>query len=180
MDPLPEWYASDNGFPSRAEMDTAHQPIVALATAALSGTGGNVLDLGCGNGALLKKIHEANPGSVPFGIDIAPTRIEDAAALNPPFAAHFVSGDLFESDLPWPGGRRYALVILMPGRLLEAGPHRAVKLRKRLHEACAQLLVYAYDDWLAQHGTLANLAAKAGISLRCRDADAVASLAERW
>src|SRR5437867_2880150 len=108
--------------PTRAEMDTAHRPIVALATAALAGTGGNVLDLGCGNGALLKKMHEAIPDSVPFGIDIVRTHIEHAAELNPQFATNFISGDLFESDLIWPGGRTYALVILMPGRLLEAGP----------------------------------------------------------
>src|SRR5437868_6272896 len=80
MQPVPAWYYSDNGFPSVEEMDDAHQPIVALATAVLSGTGGNILDLGCGNGILLKKIHEAQPTSVPFGIDVTPSRIGQAFA----------------------------------------------------------------------------------------------------
>src|SRR5690349_9631667 len=114
MYPVPEWYYSDNGFPSVEDMHDAHKPIVALATAVLSGTGGSILDLGCGNGMLLKKIHEANSASVPFGIDVAPSRIEHARELNPRFAANFVSGDMFDSDRVWPDGRRYALAILMP------------------------------------------------------------------
>ena len=54
------------------------KPIVALAMAVLAGTSGNILDLGCGNGMLLKKIHEASPATVSFGIDVAPSRIEHA------------------------------------------------------------------------------------------------------
>ena len=51
--PKPDWYASDNGFSSEDAMDAAHAPVVGAAVTALAGTGGDVLDLGCGNGALL-------------------------------------------------------------------------------------------------------------------------------
>ena len=37
-------------------MDSAHQPILNLALATLPKTGGTVIDLGCGNGALLQKL----------------------------------------------------------------------------------------------------------------------------
>ena len=54
--PRPSWYATDNGFDSIAAMEDAHRPIVTAAVAALAGRGGDVVDLGCGNGALLDKI----------------------------------------------------------------------------------------------------------------------------
>src|SRR5262249_60998040 len=63
--PPPDWYATDNGFGSVAAMDAAHEPIVAAAARVLGGAGGDVLDLGCGNGALLKKILAALPAPIP-------------------------------------------------------------------------------------------------------------------
>src|SRR4029453_8309413 len=80
-------------------------------------------------------------------------------------AEHFVTGDVFESEEIWVDGRRYALALLMPGRLLEAGPERAARLRTRLRTACDRVLVYAYGDWLMRHGGLRGLAAAAGIRL---------------
>src|SRR5262249_4817130 len=177
LDRRPEWYASDNGFQSRLAMDRAHKPIVELATATLDGKGGNILDLGCGNGALLRKIHEANPEIVPIGIELDPTRLEHARALHPQFADHFTLGDMFESDALWPSSRRYALAILMPGRLLEAGPERAARLKSRLREHCDHLLVYAYGDWRTRYRDLQGLASEAGGSLLCPDTDPSASLA---
>ena len=43
---------------------------------------------------------------------------------------------------------RFALGIVMPGRLLEAGPERAKAIRERLRRSCDRVLVYAYGDWL--------------------------------
>jgi 2-polyprenyl-3-methyl-5-hydroxy-6-metoxy-1,4-benzoquinol methylase len=173
--PYPAWYASDNGFSSRLAMDRAHQPIVELAVATLSGRGDNVLDLGCGNGALLQKILEANPDVVPFGLDFEAEPVEHARLLLPEYADNFRQGDMFQSDWPWSEGRRYALIILMPGRLLEVEPQRAAGLREQLREYCDQLLVYAYGDWLTRYGNLQGLAEQAGLSLLNADAEAVAS-----
>ena len=173
----PEWYASDNGFASLAAMENAHRPVVEVARAALAGNGGNVLDLGCGNGALLHEIREASPGVVPFGVELEPTRLEHARRLLPAFAANLTLGDMLESDALWADERRYALALLMPGRLLEAGPERAARLRNRLSERCDALLVYAYGDWLTRFRNLEGLARKAGLLLLSAGPDARASLA---
>jgi len=173
----PGWYATDNGFSSRAAMDRAHQPIAELAAAVLSGNAGNVLDLGCGNGALLRRIVDTNPGVVPFGIDIDGSRIAHAREVLPEFGANFVIGDLLDSDALWLDGRRYALVIVMPGRLVGAGPQRAAALRRKLETKCDHLLVYAYGDWLTRHQDLRGLARKVGLSLLSSGANVTASVA---
>jgi hypothetical protein len=117
--PQPAWYATDNGFRSVPDMDSAHAPIVALAASTLGAAGGAVLDLGCGNGALLAKV-QAVTGAVPFGIDRDSDRIAHAHELLPRFAENFRVGDLGENDALWDEGRRYALALVMPGRLIEA------------------------------------------------------------
>lgn len=177
IEELPEWYASDNGFPSLAAMENAHRPVVEVARAALAGKGGNVLDLGCGNGALLHQIRKASLGAVPCGVELEPSRLEHARLLLPEFATNFVLGDGFESDAIWADGRRYPLVLLMPGRLLEAGPERAARLRQRLRERCDALLVYAYGDWLRRYRNLEGLARRAGLVLLSAGPDVTASLA---
>ncbi len=170
--PKPDWYASDNGFTSEDAMDAAHAPVVGAAVAALAGTGGDVLDLGCGNGALLQRIEAATAGVVPHGIDVDAIRIEHARLVLPAHADNFVAGDLVDEDVIWPDGRRYALAVLMPGRLLEAGPERSAALRQRLRDRCQQVLVYAYDDWLERPGGLPGLAREAGLDPGPTPADA--------
>lgn len=173
----PEWYASDNGFRGSFAMHNAHKPIIELATAILSGKGGNVLDLGCGNGVLLKKIFMANPEIVPFGIELEVSKIEHARVLNSQFADNFTTDDMFECDLIWPKGRHYTLAILMPGRLLETEPERAAKLKNRLKEYCDHVLVYVYEDSLTRYRNMQNLAHKVGIMLMSADPATTASLA---
>jgi radical SAM protein with 4Fe4S-binding SPASM domain len=160
----PTWFATDNGFPSVAAMREAHAPIVEAATEALAGKAGNVLDLGCGNGALLEQIAKRVSGVVPFGIDNDAARVEHARVLQAEFADNFTAGDLFDDDRPWSDGRRFALAIVMPGRLLEVDAARAQVLRERLGDRCDQVLVYAYGDWLADTD-LAGLAGRAGMSV---------------
>jgi SAM-dependent methyltransferase len=159
----PAWYASDNGFATVAAMDRAHRPVVAAAVASLGDRGGDVIDLGCGNGALLAKVLEAAPAVVPFGIDLDPDHVAHARELLPTAAENLVSGDLFD-DWPW-GARRFSLAIVMPGRLLEVDGARATALRERLRDRCDNVLVYAYGDWLAHTRGLAALTRDAGMAL---------------
>jgi SAM-dependent methyltransferase len=177
LEALPDWYATDNGYASVAALKRATQPIVEVATAALGSAAGAVLDLGCGNGARLKEIREANPQCVPYGIDIDPSRVGHASVLFPEFADNFVAGDPLGNDQLWSGGRRYALVLLMPGMLLQAGPERAAKLKARLAECCDQVLVYADGDWLTKYRDLRGLARRAGLALLSAGAEVTASLA---
>ena len=176
--PTPDWYATDNGFGSVAAMEAAHAPIVAAATRLLGSAGGDVLDLGCGNGALLRTIRAAAPGAIPFGIDRDPGRIAHARELHPGFAGHFRVGDLLDPESPWAAERRYALILLMPGRLVEAGPDKAARLRESLARSGTRLLVYAYGDWLTRYGSLRALAETAGLRMSDSEENATAGLAE--
>ena len=162
---FPPWYATDNGFPTVAAMDSAHEPILMTTNPVLAESCGMVLDLGCGNGALLKKLLDASPSIVPFGIDVEAGRIAHARELLPRFADNFVAGNLFDLELVWPEGRRYALALLMPGRLIEVDPAQAAALRARLRNQCDRILIYAYGDWITRHGNLKGLAAAAGLKL---------------
>jgi len=160
----PPWYARDNGFASIQAMRDAHQPILDAAATVLGDEPGAVLDLGCGNGALLAELQARRPTIQPFGVDFDATRIEHARTLHPHFADHFIVTDLFD-DRVWDDTPRFALALLMPGRLLEIQGRRADALRDRLTRSCDQLLVYAYGDWLTHHGGLAPLAEAAGLHL---------------
>jgi SAM-dependent methyltransferase len=177
IESYPEWYASDNGFNSIFGMKQAHKPIIDLALATLAGTSGNVLDLGCGNGLLLKAICDKNAAVVPFGVDSEAERVAHAEVILPQFAGNFVCGDMFALDNLWTEGWEFELVILMPGRLLEVAPERAAHLRWWLQEHARYVLVYAYGDWLKRYTDLYGLAREAGLALLAADRTAVTSLA---
>ena len=175
--PQPAWYAADNGFQSTLAMEKAHEPILKAALDCLADKGGEVLDLGCGNGALLKTLHEANPDIIPYGIERDPDRLEHVQSLLPQFITNFLVADLFDADPMWPEDRRYTLALLMPGRLLEVNEERATHLKARLTRQCEQVVVYAYGDWLTKYGDLQGLAQQAGFTLINAEAGATASLA---
>ena len=171
----PEWYASDNGFSARAAMDEAHRPIVEMALTSLGDTG-TVIDLGCGNGALLKKICEARAGAIPFGVDVDESKLEHARLLQPAFSANFVAGNMFER-IPIDADTVYSLIILMPGRLLEVDEASAGRLREWLRGHFHRLLVYAYGEWLTRYGGLSMLAERAGLALESVHKSGVVGLA---
>lgn len=160
-----EWFYADNGFASESDMHAAHEPVLKLAASALAGAQGPVLDLGCGNGALLRKIRHLCPSTVPFGVEIDAAKVAHARALLPEFACNFFAGDIFETDAPWAEGRRYALVILMLGRLLEVSREGADRLTSRLKQHAGTLLVYSYDAAGSPGDPLRPLAEKAGLWL---------------
>jgi hypothetical protein len=160
------WQAADNGFTSESAMCEAHAPILLTAAHALGSEVSRVLDLGCGNGALLEEIGALCPNMVPHGVERDAEPIDHARFLRPDLARSILHGDLFEAEALWADGQRYSLALLMPGRLLEAEPEQASRLRARLADQCDHVLVYAYGDWLTRHGTLAELARTAGLVLQ--------------
>jgi 2-polyprenyl-3-methyl-5-hydroxy-6-metoxy-1,4-benzoquinol methylase len=161
----PSWYALDNGFPSVSAMEDAHNPMVALTSGVLQGAQGRVLDLGCGNGALLKRLSESRPAVEMFGIDLERVRILHARQLNPRFSNNFIIGDMFTSTAFWENEFVYDLAILMPGRLLEVSSDEAAALLTRLRMRSKRLAVYAYGDWLTRYNGLAELSHQAGLAI---------------
>jgi SAM-dependent methyltransferase len=161
----PDWYHLDNLFSSRARMDEVHAPIVALARDTLGGQGGVVLDLGCGNGALLARLHLVDPGVVPYGVDIEADRIEHARELLPRFASNFIVADLYSAHALTAPDRHYALVLLAGMRLLEGTPGQATRLRAWLRDHTENVLLFGYGKSLTDFGGLVGLAREAGLRL---------------
>jgi SAM-dependent methyltransferase len=165
----PEWYHRDNEFVSARRMRKAHDPIVRLAARTLR-RGGAVLDLGCGNGALLEEIRARRPATVPFGIDRLPERLAHAREVHPDFAANFVGGEI--ADLV--GGRvrlpadRFALAIVSIRRFSDAGAGKE-GLLGWLRGHADEALVYRYGR--EPLPDLAAIAAETGLVLKPPSAD---------
>lgn len=167
----PTWRYADNGFTSAEAMRELHQPIVILARKTLATQSGNVLDLGCGNGTLLAKVCEGRSDLIPYGIDSKASAVAHAGQVLQEFGGNFVQGDLFNSELWETGMRRYALVLLMMGRLLEVPREKALTMLNRLRSLCPRILVYVYPDW-GEH-SLESVARQLGLELEestCRTA----------
>lgn len=169
-----DWYYQDNGFRSLKDMDLCHKPIERMAVRTLSQFGGNVLDLGCGNGALLRKICRSNGNLIPWGVDNCENKIGHARLLNPEFVENFVFSDIFDANETWAPGREFSLVILMLGRLTEVAEASAAALLARIKVHARYLLVYSYDDYPEP---LEKLAHKAGVTLYDRSTDANVAMA---
>lgn len=162
----PVWHL--NGFQTPEAMQEAHTvllwaygqpPPVALPVAAER----HVLDLGCGTGALLDRL----PAASRWGVERDPARA--ALAQQAPHLRILVA-DLFRlPDWQAWASRQWDVVLLMPGRLLEAPAEAADRLRAWLRTAARALLVYAYGDWLAREWPsgrgLAALAEAAGLRI---------------
>jgi SAM-dependent methyltransferase len=139
-----------NGFASLAVQTAAHDVIASL----LGDTAESVLDLGCGDGTLARRL--AGPGGFAAGIEIDPARAAAASQR----LDRVVTGSLLAE--PWPEAPTgaYTVVLLMPGRIVEAGgfpPSLMARLAGR------RVVLYAYGDWLDKHKNLAALAKAAGL-----------------
>lgn len=136
-----------NGFATPAAQAAAHD----VVAGALGARRRRVLDLGCGDGTLARRLSSDWAG----GVEIDPARAASARAQ----LDAVVTGDLFDA-WPIPPDGAYDLIVLMPGRLLEHAP-RSATMRPRLQGV--PLLVYAYGDTLARHGSLEALVRTAGL-----------------
>jgi hypothetical protein len=164
-----EWYHADNGFRSREDMDLCHKPIVRLAVETLAQTTGNVLDLACGNGVLLRKICHSNPNLIPWGVDASSDAITHTRLLSPHFAKNFVLSDIADDCAVWSNDREFQLVILSLRLLNEVSAERTGKLLRCIKERAKSLLVYAYD--VNDHGLLDELARRTGVTLSDKRSD---------
>jgi SAM-dependent methyltransferase len=156
----PDWYHVDNGFTSLHAMVAQHGPLVDVARDCLASVSGHVLDLGCGNGALLGKMCKDREDLVPCGVDLNAVAIEHAQVLFPEFADNFEQRDIFD-PLVWSGPRRYALALLMAGRLKEVSASKASALLACLVSRCDRVLLYVYPSWKGE--SLENIVRQSGL-----------------
>jgi len=166
----PAWRHIDNGFTSREAMDELHAPLVTRAQQLLAEGRCDILDLGCGNGVLLEKICQQRVDRIAHGVDINAVAIDHACLIHPRDAANFHRANLF--DEPTWNQNRYALALLMIGRLLEVPIEQATDFFARLRQRCGKLLLYAYPDRTSQ--ALEDLATRLDIRLERSGESAVA------
>ena len=143
-------------------MKSQHRPIIEHAREQLAGANGNVIDLGCGNAALLAKICKDMPGLVPWGCDVCSEALAHASILLPEFSGNFLLSDLYAPEL-WASGRRYELTILMAGRLNETHLDKAETLLANIARQSSRLLLYVSRGWGDE--SLENLAQSFGLRL---------------
>ncbi len=152
----------DNGFTTNYAMERAHSPLVQecnLLLSKLNNGKQNVLDLGCGNGMLLRKIAILNSDVAIAGIDCDSHKIERAIDLNHGYKSTFISGNMFDIDmLEHHFGSRIGVCIIMLGRLTEVTSESAVRLLDWIGESAEKVLVYAYNDYLRNGTSLNSLA----------------------
>jgi hypothetical protein len=129
--PVPLWKRPRhlNGFAGPDAMERGHRFILD----SLPELTGGVLDLGCGDGALLRAIQQKAPEATVHGVESQ----ADLAAGDP----RIVVGDLFA----WPWGGDYQCVLLAMQRLMEVNRTAAVELLAAIRRHSAMLLLYSYD-----------------------------------
>lgn len=139
----------DNGFSSEGAENAAH----AVVRAAVDSSGA-ALDLGCGDGRLVRDIVGFGSGRA-YGVEVDPARAARAKVR----LTEVVVGPIANVDA-W-RGFDVDLTLVMPGRLLEMMAPGAAAVRDALRGR--RLLVYAYGDWLTRFGSLEALTRAAGL-----------------
>lgn len=138
---------TDNGFSSRDAMDKAHEPILQLVTEALSQESGavregKIIDLGCGNGALLEKIVLTAPWLKPCGVEKEKIKCDRAARRLTAYAPEFHHGSIYDEMLWAPP---YLVALMSVERLLEAPKSDLIHLLMRLRDGCNKVILYSYS-----------------------------------
>lgn len=157
----PAWFPTDNGFASVSDMALAHAPIVDAIVRHATAEQRTVIDLGCGNGALLAAICDRLPGLRPIGVERDADRLTHARTVLPGPVPRWHHADIFAWAQSPPTDER-SVVLLMLGRLVEASPDESGRLKRRVAATADLVLGYAYSDWLARYGDLAALCRAVG------------------
>lgn len=150
--------AKENGFNSIDAMDSYHSPIIKFLKEIIKEKDWKILDLGSGNGFLLKKIKETNPNIIPYGIELNYEVAESAKILQPEFKDNFYTGNLIDAPKILSKNLIFELIIIMPGRLLEIKDEvKKKEFLNWMNGSSKNILAYAYGDWIEKYGSLKNI-----------------------
>jgi hypothetical protein len=125
-----------NGFATREAMQRAHQFVVDALPPEVYGS---VLDLGCGDGALLRAVHARHPYTELHGVEQRTDLLHG-----------YDTGDLFT----WEWHRDYRIVLLAAQRLTEVDRATAFGLLDRIAAHAETLVLYSYAAWPHELGDL--------------------------
>lgn len=128
---------SDNGFSSREAMRGAHELLLSAVDKVLLEPG-KVLDLGCGNGMLLKRLQDKYGLLEPVGVEIDKERAKNAKV---PIIQTDIMDPLIYDDT------YYQLTFLSLNRLKELNPDKRNVLLSRLRSKSAYVILYSYEVW---------------------------------
>ena len=128
-----------NGFSSEEVMREAHNFILStLPNEIGGGIRGKVLDLGCGDGSLLREIQYRHPETELFGVDQEPDHIKGGKLGIKYYQARI------DEFLAW---QDFDLILIAIQRLYELPIPKTKELLERIHENAKELLLYSYDGW---------------------------------
>lgn len=134
-----EW--KDNGFSSKEAMVAAHDVLLSALHPLAQEAIGQVLDLGCGNGALLERLGNRFECTL-HGVELDPDRwFRGQARIE---GGYIRPGNISDVSL-WE--KRYDLAVFMPGRLSEMSGPESARVVAQL-KTIPYVLLYAYGDWL--------------------------------
>lgn len=131
----------DNGFKTQDGMNKGHDFILEIIRSEINPFAGRVLDLGCGNGLLLKRIITEYPSMIPSGVEGDPfkfRRVTDKFSNTQDFFCETID------KAPWQE-RDNTLILISLNRLFEAKDPE--KLLTNLRRGGIYVLLYSYYGW---------------------------------
>ncbi|HHX58357.1 MAG TPA: methyltransferase [Candidatus Moranbacteria bacterium] len=161
------WLFQDNGFLSLESMRKAHEPIIrAVLDLITKNESGNILDLGCGNGSLLKEVINQRKNLVPYGIEFDNKAFQNIKELLSNFSENFIQGNYYDPMVLEKLNTKFTLTILMPSRFLETNDFQGAKnLNNWLSQNSSKVLAYAYSDKLKKFKSFSDLLEKSGFEI---------------
>jgi hypothetical protein len=158
-----EW--EENGYMNKESMESAHALMLEVAKS-IQIPRGDVLDLGCGNGIFVEKLHKVvidqhndQFASLPCGVELAEHRFR--SAMERLSYGKMWWADIFAKNT-W-DTEKYSMITLMPGRLLEHTKVDEVEdLKTGIKNTTSHLLLYLTSDIMEQI-TLDSVVAQTGL-----------------
>jgi 2-polyprenyl-3-methyl-5-hydroxy-6-metoxy-1,4-benzoquinol methylase len=130
-----------NGFSSRIAMDSSHDMILTELARVIDKTRDmSVIDLGCGTGELLRKIHAAYPNVKLYGVESDMRKVIIATGN--------VEGATIKKDdaTAMKFDQMYDICLVSTNRLEEAKRSGNEHFWERLNRYCKYIILYSYDN----------------------------------